>query len=96
MAQESTHRHLTSSRRAHVCCVVRPAAAWGGTAVWRRLGRSAIWVPPGAEHHLGAAWGGAPRHCSPLLASLLAIALVSIVSVAAVPVGAVRRVAANR
>ena len=71
-------------------------AAWGGTPFGCRLGRSTIWVPPGAEHHSGAAWGGAPRHCSPLLASLPAIALVSIVSVAAVPVGAVRRVAADR
>ena len=104
MAQESTHRHLTRSRRAHAVSFdsLPPGAeqlcgaAWGGTPFGCRLGRSTVWVPPGAEHRLGAAWGGAPRHCSPLLASLPAIALVSIVSVAAVPTGAVRRVAADR
>ena len=97
MAQESTHRHLTRSRRAHAVSFdsLPPGAeqlcgaAWGGTPFGCRLGRSTIWVPPGAEHHSGAAWGGAPRRCSPLLASPPAIAHVNIVSVAAVPVGAV-------
>ena len=66
-------------------------AAWGGAPFGCRLGRSTIWVPPGAEHrvappgaerHSGAAWGGAPRHCSRHCSCHRpAIALVSIVSV---------------
>ena len=52
MAQESTHRLFTGSRRARECCASRPAAAWGGLQLWRRLGRSATVS--------GAAWGGAP------------------------------------
>ena len=57
VAQESTHRLFTGSRRARGCCVFpwycvfRHAAAWGGYscgAAWG--GAPPFRVPPGAEH----------------------------------------------
>ena len=59
MAQESTHRKFTGSRRTRGCCAFRHAAAWGDLQLWRRLGRSA--TVSGA-----AAWGGAPSFLSSL------------------------------
>ena len=59
MAQESTHRKFTGSRRIRGCCAFRHAAAWGDLQLWRRLGRSA--TVSGA-----AAWGGAPSFLSSL------------------------------
>ena len=64
VAQESTHRLFTGSRRARGCCASRPAAAWGGFAAV---------APPGAERHrLGCRLGRSTvplillrRHTSP-------------------------------